>query len=209
MEIVANEIDPELEKVAAREMKKRGIGLHELLAGGFIQVHHYDWREGIIYPKLMSDPEGKHLSDRFDRYSAVLCLGNSLTYIFKREEQLAAIRNFRKALRPDGKLIIDERNYAEHFLAPGAQFKCTGEVVYCGADKVVPKPIYISPTMVVMEYHHLQSRQKAHLVLYPFKKGELCSLLAQADFREIKIFGDYKEQFDPKEPEFLTYVARK
>ncbi|MEK6893004.1 MAG: class I SAM-dependent methyltransferase [Nanoarchaeota archaeon] len=208
MEIIANEIDKNLEKVAREEMKEMGIGLNDLLAGGFIGLEHYDWRDGFVYNKFIT-PGMSSISDKYDRYDAVLCLGNALTYLFKKVEQLEVVKNFREALRPGGKLIIDERNYAEHFLAQNAKFKCSGEVVYCGTDKVRPQPIYISPTMIVMEYHHLQNGQKVHLVLYPFKKGELCSLLAEADFREIKILGDYQEHFDPKEPEFITYIARK
>ncbi len=139
----------------------------------------------------------------------ITCLGNALTYLFKRDDQLQALRNFYELLDEGGKLILDERNYQHHFLKPNACFSATGRVVYCGVDKIRPKPSYISPTMVIMEYDHLCSNSKRHLVIYPFVEGELRSLLEIVGFKDIRVFGDYKEKFDPAAPEFLTYVARK
>ena len=43
--------------------------------------------------------------------------------------------------------------------------------------------------------------------MYPLKVGEIRGLLEEVCFRDITAFGDYKKEFDPKEPEFLTYVA--
>ena len=123
------------------------------------------------------------------------------------EDQLSALRNFRQILKPGGKLIVDERNYAHHFL--NGNFRFSGDYVFCGKDKVSAKPIHVSDSMVVMGYDHKVSGERVHLVLYPFKKGEMKELIEEAGFRDIQAFGDYKPRFDPKEPEFITYVARK
>jgi len=182
--IVSNEISDDLIETAVKEARRFGVGLN---------ITAYDWRE-----------LNKQYNEEFD---AVLCLGNSLTYLFKKEDQLKGLENFRSILKPKGKLIIDERNYSEHFL--NGTFRFSGEVLYCGKDKVDAHPIYVSDTMVVMEYQHRETRQKAHLVLYPFKKNELRELLQQVGFRNITAFGDYEKDFKPEEPEFITYVGER
>lgn len=166
-----------------------------------------DWRHlAKMHFITGKDEEGLLVANGLD---GITCLGNAFTYLFKREDQIQSLRSFHSLLREEGTLILDERNYHHHFLKPGAQFKCSGNVVYCGVDKVRPYPCYISPSMVIMEYERLHDSVRSHLVLYPFVEGELRSLLEIAGFRDIKTFGDYRERFDPQEPEFLTYVARK
>jgi len=187
--VISNEIDDDFLRLAEQETKKYGVRLC---------VTRYDWRE-----------LNKQLFEKFD---AVLNLGNSLTYLFKPNDQSKSLNNFWKTLKFGGKLIIDERNYAELFLkGNGSNYKYTGKVVYCGVDKVYAHPFYISDdqNMVIMEYIHKKNGAKLHLVLYPWKKGELKEKLTKAGFKKIKVYGDYQEQFDPKDPEFFTYVCRK
>ncbi len=181
-DIVSNEIENYLIEKAQTFAARQGISLN---------VTNYDWREF-----------DKKFNPSFD---AILCLGNSLTYLFKEEDRLKTLTNFRNVLRPGGKLIIDERNYAQIL---NGNFRHSGKVVYCGIDKVVPRPIYTSPSMVVMEYTHAEKGEKAHLVLYPFKKDEFRSLLVKAGFTNIQTFGDYKSDFTPEETEFITYIAK-
>ncbi|MFH1073233.1 MAG: class I SAM-dependent methyltransferase [Nanoarchaeota archaeon] len=182
--VVSNDIDEKSIKISREEAKKYEVNL---------EILSYDWR---------SLPE--NLQGMFD---AVLCLGNSLTYLFKREDQLKSLRNFRNILAENGKLIIDERNYAGQIL-PG-NFRHSGNVVYCGTDKIAVHPSYVSESMVIMEYEHKIMRKKVHIVTYPFKRGEMQGLLEEAGFGEIKAYGDYKENFKQEEPEFITYVCRK
>ncbi|MBI4149779.1 class I SAM-dependent methyltransferase [Candidatus Woesearchaeota archaeon] len=185
--IISNELDPGLRESALDEARKLGIQL---------DVTDYDWRE--IPDDLTS------------KVNVVVCSGNALTYLFKQSDQLKTLKNFRRILQPGGKLIIDERNYAEHFLRDnGASFRHSGTINYCGKNKVTVRPYYVSPTMVVLEYEHKERGVKAHLVLYPFKKNELKGLLQEVGFDEIDVFGDYKENVDPKEPEFITYICKK
>jgi len=192
--VVSNEIDDVFLRIAKKEAKKHGVRLGH--------ITRYDWRE--LNEQL------------FDEFDCTLNLGNSLTYLFKENDQIKALNNFWKTLKSNGKLIIDKRNYAELFLkGKGSSYRWTGEVVYCGIDKVDAYPIYISQTMVIMEYRHRKNGAKLNLVLYPWDEGELKEKLINAGFRKIKVYGnmapEYKEegQFDPREPEFLTYVCRK
>jgi len=151
--VISNEIDEEFRRVALQQAEKYGVSL---------TITQYDWRE-------LPD----ELTETFD---AVSCSGNSLSCLFKREDHLKALRSFKKILKPGGKLIIDERNY-DRILRGYYSFK--GNVVYCGLDKVECKPIYVSYSMVVLQYTHRQTGKRAHIVAYPFKGRELSELLKQ------------------------------
>lgn len=197
--VFINEVDTETFKGDQRDLLRR--------FGDRCERISCDWRS-LANLQLITGNDEEGLSS-YNELDGITCLGNAFTYLFKREDQIRSLRNFHTLLREGGKLIIDERNYHHHFLKPRAQFKCSGEVVYCGIDKVRPHPAYISPTMIIMEYEHLRENTRYHLVLYPFVEGEMRSLLEIAGFRDIQTFGDYQKRFDPKEPEFLTYAARK
>lgn len=183
-DILSNDIDDDLIKIAQKEAKKFGVNLN---------ITSHDWR------KLNGEYK--------EKFDAVICLGNSLTYLFKKKDQLKVLEKFKDILKPNGKLIIDERNYAHHFF--GGRYKFSGDVVYCGKEKVSAHPIHVSNSMVVMEYEHREIGQRAHLVLYPFKQNELKELLNKVGFKDVVSFGDYRLDFKPEEPEFITHVCRK
>ena len=177
-DIVSNEIDEEFTRVAQSEAERYGIPLN---------LTSYDWRNLDKYPQT---------------FDAVLCLGNSLTMLLDTGDQKRALENFRNLLKPDGKLIIDERNYGK-LLKETHNFP--ENIVYCGTDKVSVASIYNSDKLMVLEFEH-REKGKAHIAVYPFKPGELKSLLEQAGFREITEYGDY-ELLNP-DAGFLTYVGK-
>ncbi|MEK6867668.1 MAG: class I SAM-dependent methyltransferase, partial [Nanoarchaeota archaeon] len=184
--IVSNEIDPDYQKVAQQQAASYGVSL---------TTASYDWKAlGAAYPST---------------FDAALCLGNSFTFLFEREEQLAVLRSFRDALRPNGKLIIDHRNYAALFLSDfsGKNYRWSGNYVYCGNDSFVVAPISITPDKVVMEYRRRDTNKRVTITMYPFKQGEVEGLLREAGFAPVSVFGDYKKDFSTDEAEFLTYVC--
>ncbi len=185
--LVSNEIDANFAAVAKEKARKLGIRL---------KTASRDWRSNDFIG--------------LGNFECILCLGNSLTYLFKKEDQLLAIGNFYKMLSDGGTLLIDERNYAHHFLnGRGSNYVWSGEFVYCGKDKVDAKPSDIRKNLVVMRYEHLKNGLVGRLRLYPFKEGELYSLLQKAGFSDIQAFGDYSADFAPQKPEFITYVCTK
>lgn len=177
--LISNEVDSYYIPITKCETKKNNVNLN---------ITSYDWRE-----------LDKKVTDRFD---VVLCLGNSITYLFKKKDQIKTLTNFRNILKNNGKLIIDERNYPTIL---SGKYKHSMKYVYCG-EKVTAEPIFANNRMVVMEYTY--KNKKAHLVLYPFKKGELLSLLKDIGFKKIKIYLDYKNKPNPN-CEFITYIAEK
>ena len=179
--VISNEIDLEMKLVAISEASKRYVS---------IELTSYDWTKP--FPSLM---HGK--------FDTVTCLGNSLTCILNPDKRFEAVENFKKLLALGGVLMIDERNYPR--ILKG-DFSHNGEYVYCGTDKVACKPVQVSDELVVMEYEHLKTSERAYIELYPFKKGEMISLLREAGFQHIEVYKDYK-QINCGDVEFYTHVA--
>jgi len=188
--VTSNDLDNLFIQKAKEFAKKHNVTLN---------ITEYDWRE-----------LDKHFQEK--SFDAVLCLGNSLTYLFDKKDQLKTLKNFLKIIKNNGILIIDERNYQyfldkrEEILRQG-KFRYSGKYVYCG-DKVHGKPIEISDDKVRMEYTDEKTGKVGHLVLYPFKRGELLNLLQEAGFTKIEQYSDYKKGFD-KNADFYQYVCVK
>lgn len=144
-------------------------------------------------------------------FDAVICLGNSLTHLFTKKDQLETLRQFKRILRKGGILIIDERNYQyildnrEKILQ--GDFRYSGKYVYCG-EKVHGKPVEISDSRVKMEYTDERTGKKGYLILYPFRRGEVKNLLAKTRFASIEQFSDYKVG-ESHNADFYQYVCVK
>lgn len=188
-DVTSNEIDGVFLKKALENAKEEKISL---------KITIFDWR------KLDTGlPE--------ESFDSVILLGNSLTYLFSSEAQIKALSQFRRILKKEGVLIIDERNYQYIFdnreeILKG-KFHYSGKYVYCG-DKVHGRPVEITGDRVKFEYVNEVTSKKAHLVLYPFKKGEMKKLLTFAGFKFVEQFSDYQkgEKFDA---DFYQYVCWK
>ena len=184
-QLVINEVDTHFRDLVKKKLRHFGV------RGAMTRV---DWRSENIL--------------KLGAFDAILCLGNSLTYLFDKEDQMKALRHFRQMLKEGGQLLIDERNYEHLFLrGDGENYRWSGNYVYCGKGKVDARPVHIEENLVVMRYRHRKSGLSGDLKLYPFKEGELHALLLESGFSSVRVFGDYKENFAPDKPEFLTYVC--
>jgi len=189
LEVTSNDIDNLFIKKAKKHAKEAGVKLN---------ITEFDWLE---------------LDKRLEKesFDAVVCLGNSLTYLFEREEQLKALKNFYRLLRKGGILIIDERNYQQlldkrkEILEEG-KFPYSRKYVYCG-DKVHGEPVEINEDKVKMQYTDERTGKKGYLTLYPFKKNELLQLIKKSGFKKVEKFSDYKKE-DPL-ADFHQYVCVK
>ena len=189
--VTSNELDLNFVREAMKNAKEEGLKL---------RILNYDWLE------LEQQVE----EGAFD---AVLCLGNSLTYLFDYNEQVRALEGFRYILRKGGSLILDTRNYdyilnSRFDILESGNFQYSGKYVYCGIEKVHAVPIRILEDAVTFEYRHLETGEVGHLVLYPFMVDELRSLLQNAGFGSLSIFSDYQVGFNPK-ADFYQFVCAK
>lgn len=187
-DVSSNEIDDAFRKKAVENAKNKGFN---------IAPTNLDWID-----------LSKSYSENFD---AVICLGNSLTCLFGRENQLKALQEFYHILRPGG-LIVDERNYQRILdnrkAALAGTLHSSGRYLYTGTNKVKARFIEITNEVVLVEYQHLESGEKAYYKIFPFKKRELQGLLQEAGFKNIEQYSDYELGENP-EADFYQYACIK
>lgn len=158
--------------------------------GHVLQSVHADWRW------LNRDVSGK--------FDAVICLGNSFTHLFNESDRRRCLAEFYAALKHDGILIIDQRNY-DGILDNG--FSSKHKYYYCG-EKVVAQPAHIDEGLARFEYV-FQDGTKHHLNMFPLRKNYMQQLLKEAGFQTIETFGDFQETYNDDEPDFFVHVAHK
>ncbi len=144
-------------------------------------------------------------------FDAIICLGNSFTYMQTPEAQRKALQNFHRILRPEGLLLIDQRNYdyilqnREEILK--GNFRYSKKFVYCG-ETVTSYPIAISKNSVTIECNDSITGKKPNFAVYPFKGEELKEHLTKAGFVHVEKFCDYESK-ENYACDFIQWVARK
>ncbi|HKJ62468.1 MAG TPA: methyltransferase domain-containing protein, partial [Hyphomicrobiales bacterium] len=161
--------------------KKRGLILKTIQA---------DWRW------LNRDIQGK--------YDAIICLGNSFTHLHDEQDRRRALAEFYAALKHDGILIIDQRNY-DYMLDHG--FKSKHKYYYCG-DKVSAEPEHIDDGLVRFKYS-FEDGADYTLNLYPLRKNYMRKLLREAGFERVQTYGDFQETYQESDPDFFVHIAEK
>ncbi len=189
-EVTSNELDRHFILKAEENSEKHDIRL---------KITEYDWAD-----------LDKHFQE--NDFGAVVCFGNSLTHIFGRDNQLRVLRNFYRILKKGGILIADERNFQyildkKDEIVNGGRFRYTGKYVYCG-DKVHGRPVEVSDDRVCFEIENERTGDKWHFLIYPFKRGELLSLLKEAGFSKVEQYSDYRRGYNP-DADFHQYVCVK
>lgn len=174
-------------------------GSAEMLAKAFqngvqhdvvLKTIHADWRW------LNRDVHGK--------FDAIICLGNSFTHLFDEADRRRALAEFYAALKHDGILIIDQRNY-DGILDNG--FSTKHRYYYCG-DQVVAKPVHVDEGLARFEYS-FPDGSKHNLNMFPLRRTYLRGLLEEAGFRKIHTYGDFQDEAEEPNPDFFVHVAEK
>jgi glycine/sarcosine N-methyltransferase len=174
-------------------------GSSEMLAKAFdnarqkdliLKTAHADWRW------LNKDIMGK--------YDAIICLGNSFTHIFKENDRRRALAEFYAALKHDGILILDQRNY-DAILDHGFQSK--HKYYYCG-DKVTAEPEYVDDSLARFKYD-FPDGSTYHLNMFPLRKAYVRRIMHEVGFQRIETYGDFQETYEESEPDFFVHVAEK
>ncbi len=161
--------------------KKRGL---------ILKTVHADWRQ------LNKSIQGK--------YDAIICLGNSFTHLHDEQDRRRALAEFYAALRHDGILILDQRNYDE-MLDHG--FKSKHKYYYCG-DKVSAEPEHIDDGLARFKYT-FPDRSEYTLNMFPLRKNYVRRLMREAGFERVHTYGDFQETYQENEPDFFVHIAEK
>ncbi len=158
--------------------------------GLILKSVHADWRW------LNRDINGK--------YDAIICLGNSFTHLHDEADRRRALAEFYAALKHDGMLILDQRNY-DTMLDQGFQTK--HKYYYCG-DRVSAEPDHIDEGLVRFKYSFPDGSTYT-LNLCPIRKNYMRRLLSEAGFARVRTYGDFQETYAESEPDFFIHVAEK
>jgi SAM-dependent methyltransferase len=142
--------------------------------------------------------------DIYGKYDAVICLGNSFTHLFSERDRRKALAEFYAALRHDGVLILDQRNY-DRILDHG--FSSKHKYYYCG-DDVSAEPEHVDPGLARFKYS-FPDGSRYHLNMYPLRKDYTRRLMEEVGFQRIETFGDFQETYRDSAPDFYIHVAEK
>lgn len=143
----------------------------------------------------------RDISGRFD---AVICLGNSFTHLFEERDRRKALAEFYSALRHDGVLILDQRNY-DSILDHGFSSKHT--YYYCG-ENVQAEPEYVDDGLARFRYR-FPDGSKFNLNMFPLRRNYLRSLMFDVGFQNVQTYADFQETHRTKDPDFFIHVASK
>lgn len=159
-------------------------------AGYILKTVHADWRW------LNRDLSG--------RYDAVICLGNSFTHLFDENDRRKTLAEFYAALKHDGILILDQRNY-DAILDQGFSSKHT---YYYAGDNVKAEPEYVDEGLARFRYE-FPDKSSFHLNMYPLRKQYTQNLLCEVGFQNITTYGDFQETYKQYDPDFFVHIAEK
>lgn len=180
-QVVSADGSPEMLAKAFRNGRKNGHILRTVQA---------DWRW------LNRDVSGK--------FDAVICLGNSFTHLFEERDRRKTLAEFYAALRHDGILILDQRNY-DAILDEG--FSSKHEFYYCG-DKVKAAPEHVDDGLARFRYD-FPDGSSYNLNMFPLRKDYTTRLMKEVGFQKVTTYGDFQETFHQNEPDFFIHVAEK
>jgi len=138
------------------------------------------------------------------KYDAIVCLGNSFTHLHDEQDRRRALAEFYAALRHDGILILDQRNYDE-MLDHG--FKSKHKYYYCG-DRVSAVPEHIDDGLARFIYTFPDGAEYT-LNMFPLRKNYVRRLMREAGFERVRTYGDFQETYQENEPDFFVHVAEK
>ena len=155
-----------------------------------LQTIHADWRW------LNKDVHSK--------YDAIICLGNSFTHIFNERDRRRALAEFYAALRYDGLLILDQRNY-DAILDEG--FSSKHKYYYCG-DQVSAEPEHVDEGLARFRYTFPDGAE-FNLNMFPLRKNYMQTLFKEVGFQKVKTYGDFQETYQETDPDFFIHVAEK
>ena len=140
----------------------------------------------------------------YERFDAVICLGNSFTHLFDESDRIRSLNEVYHLLNNDGIAIIDQRNY-DAILDNG--FSSKHQSYYLG-ETVDVKPEELTEGVLKMRYKY--SDGEVHfLTMCPIRQDYVTDLLLGTGFRSVERYGDFEAGYDLYDPDFVIQIARK
>ena len=160
-------------------------------------------KQGFILKTIQSDWRWLN-RDVHSKYDAIICLGNSFTHLFDESDRRKVLAEYYSALRHDGILIVDHRNYGG-ILDHGFTSKHT---YYYAGENVKAEPEYIDEGLARFRYE-FNDGSFYHLNMFPLRKDYVRKLMMEVGFQEVETFGDFQETHRTQDPDFYIHFANK
>jgi len=159
--------------------------------GEILRTIQADWRW------LNRDVHGK--------FDAIICLGNSFTHLHSENDRRKSLAEYYSALKHDGILILDHRNYDA--ILDSEEFDNSHTYYYAG-DKVSAEPEYVDEGLARFKYT-FPDKEEYFLNMYPLRVDYMTRLMKEVGFQDIKTFGDFQETHKTENPDFFIHIAEK
>jgi len=174
-------------------------GSPEMLARAFANGR----KHGHILRTVQADWRwlNRDINGKFD---AVICLGNSFTHLFAERDRRKTLAEFYAALKHDGILILDQRNY-DTILDNGFSTKHT--YYYCG-ENVRAAPEHVDEGLARFKYQ-FPDGSEYFLNMFPLRKRYVEDLMLQVGFQTVTTYGDFQETYHQDDPDFFIHIAEK
>jgi glycine/sarcosine N-methyltransferase len=194
-----------------------GTGFHsvQLLKNGF-EVWSVDGSPNMLAKAFENGKQNGHIlktiqsdwrwlnKDLHNKFDAIICLGNSFTHLFDENDRRKALAEFYSALKHDGILILDQRNY-DTILDNGFKSKHT---FYYAGNNVKAEPEYWDDGLIRFKYE-FPDKSVYNLNMFPLRKEYTRNLLCEVGFQKVETFGDFEETYQTKDPDFFIHIADK
>ena len=142
--------------------------------------------------------------DIHNKFDAIVCLGNSFTHLFEERDRRKTLAEFYAALRHDGCLILDQRNY-DMILDEG--FSSKHVYYYCG-DNVTAEPEHVDEGLARFRYT-FPDKSVYHLNMFPLRRAYVEKLMFDVGFQRVRTFADFQETYHRESPDFYIHIAEK
>jgi len=142
--------------------------------------------------------------DIHGHYDAIICLGNSFTHLFSEKDRRKTLAEFYAALKSDGILILDQRNY-DAILDHG--YESSHTYYYCG-DNISVYPEHVDDGLARFKYT-FPDQQTYYLNMFPLRKDYVRRLMHEVGFQKLETYGDFQETYKVDQPDFYIHIAEK
>lgn len=173
-------------------------------------------KEGVMVNWVETDlcDLGEELDD-LSPFDGAICVGNSLSVLDREERLSKAFSHIYRELRGGGVFIAQILNY-ELFPAQGIKYDTPRAAIYEGQEMLFLKFFDMRQGRITANFLNFQREGEGWNLevetspLYPWKKPQVESALAQAGFGTVTFYGDHQfSAFDPQKSHDLIWVAEK
>ena len=140
----------------------------------------------------------------YGRYDALICLGNSFTHLHDENDRRKTLAEFYSALRHDGILILDQRNY-DNILDKGFTSKHT---YYYAGEQVKAEPAHVDEGLARFRYE-FPDESVYYLNMFPLRTAYVRRLLKEVGFQRVTTYADFQETHKTEDPDFYIHIAEK